>query len=366
MIRRRANIDGLPFRVYERLGVRRWRWFYQPPDGPRVTLYECQASDVTKAEGRRRARIAFAERMGAVPEAQPNALTFERLTEQYMAWQRALPERDETRKAESTLAENERELRTLNKVFGAMLPDDILPADWYTYQDTRRLAGCGPKANKEIALASAVLEYGRRRGLVATNTARGIQRVPTAPLTRRVTLAEVDAVVEVARDIGPGATIQALAARAALLCLRRPPEILSLHSSQLTDSGIRFRAAKRKAGQVERWTTIEWSPRLRETVDAARAIKRRVDISGLVFGTLYGRQYTRSGWGAGWSDLMDACAKEIDGFERFTLQDCRAGGVTAKQERGDLDTLDATMHADARMVATIYDRRRERKAKPSG
>lgn len=365
MTRRRAINDGLPHRVYERLGKRIWRWYYQPPVGPRITLFECMASDVSRAEGRRRARLAFNERFGTLPESHPDILTFKDLGDRYFTWQSSLADSDEGKKADSTIEENTQEFRRLCSVFGAVIPDDITPADWYTYQDGRRAKGHGPKSNKEIALASAILEYGRARGLVETNSARGIKRVRTVPLTRRVTLAEIDAVLEVARTVGPGATIQALAARAALLCLRRPPEILSLTTSQLTDDGVRFRAAKRKAGEIERWTTIEWSPLLRATIDETRSIKRRVDISGLVFATLYGSQYTRSGWGAGWSDLMARCAKEIAGFQRFTLQDCRPGGVTTKRERGDTDVLDATMHRDQRMVDTIYDRRRARSAKPA-
>ena len=46
-------------------------------------------------------------------------------------------------------------------------------------------------------------------------------------------------------------------------------------------------------------------------------------------------------------------------------QDCRPGGVTEKAGRGDADTTDATLHADGRMVATVYDRRRLRRAKPA-
>jgi hypothetical protein len=35
-------------------------------------------------------------------------------------------------------------------------------------------------------------------------------------------------------------------------------------------------------------------------------------------------------------------------------------------ERGDIDTQDATLHSDGKMIAQIYDRRRTRKASPAG
>lgn len=365
MTRTRKIANGLPLRCYEEFGTRIWRIYYQPPAGQRVTLWRSFASDVTKAEARRQARLRYAELFDNAPEALADVLTFQRLGERYFAWQQSLSENDEHRKAASTLEENQREFKTLCKAFGEMLPDDIQPMHWVQYQDVRREQQAGAKANKEIALASAIFGYGIARGLVERNTARGIKRIKTKVATRRVVLREIDAALGLARTIGPGATIQALAAKAALLCVRRPPEILSLNWSQVTDDGIRFQAAKRKGGQQELSTTITWSDELRAVIEEARQVKRRVQIVGLVFAGLYGRQYTRSGWGAGWSDLMQRCEAQLPGFVRFTLQDCRPGGVTSKQERGDSDTLDATMHRDSRMVHTIYDRRRERRAKPA-
>ena len=365
MIRRRTVNTGLPWRVYERYGRRIWRIYYQPVGATRVTLFECFAGDVTKAEARSAARLKYAQMFAGTPEADSEAITFERLGKLYMQWQRELPETDEDRKAETTLDENERELATLNKVFGQVMPDDITAPDWFTFQDLRRKAGASKKVNKEIALASAVLEYGRLRGLCTVNTARGIKRTKTSPDTRAVTLAEIDAVVTVARTMGPGATLQALAARAAWLCVRRPPEILALTPAQLGEDGILFAAAKRKGGEAQRRVLVAWSPELRATIADAQAVKRRVDISPLIFGTLTGTRYTKSGWGASWSRLMTKCAKTIEGFAPFSLMQCRPGGVTVKEERGDSDTTDTTAHADDRMVRTIYDRRRVRKGTPA-
>lgn len=48
---------------------------------------------------------------------------------------------------------------------------------------------------------------------------------------------------------------------------------------------------------------------------------------------------------------------------RFTLADMRPSAVTERMEDGDEKIVDATGHADGRMVAKIYDRRRERKVK---
>lgn len=365
MIRRRATNNGLPWRVYERYGARSWRIYYQPPTGPRVDLLRCFPGDMTRADARAKAKLRYQQLYGHTPEALPEVLTFRRLAERYFDWQESLPETDDQRKAASTLAENRREVTTLNKVFGDMEPDAILPSDWYTYQDARRKKGHGAKANKEISLASAILEYGRARGLLTTNTAKGTKRVKTRPRQRRVLIAELDALMPIAREIGPAATIQVLCARTALLCLRRPGEILALRPSDIIEDGIRFTAGKRKAGEMERETIIGWSAELRSTIDEALAVPRRVDISPLVFGNLTGGRYTKSGWGANWRRLMARAATKIEGFEPFTLQDCRPGGVTAKRERGDTDTQDATLHADVRMIDQVYDRRKTRRATPA-
>jgi len=53
-------------------------------------------------------------------------------------------------------------------------------------------------------------------------------------------------------------------------------------------------------------------------------------------------------------------------FAPFSLQDCRPKGVSDKLERGDSDTVDATLHSNRRMIRNVYDRRRVRVAKPAG
>ena len=362
MTRRRAKADGLPFRVYCRAGVRTTTFWYAHRDGTRQTLATARTVRADEvAAARREAIQKGAELNGAAPAEN----TTGGLIDSYFKWQASLPARDERRKANSTLAENAREARNLRAVFGAMAASAILPEHLYTYQDLRAAAGAGAKANKELALLSAILEYGRRRGHVQVNVARGIKRVPVRPRQRRVEWAELELVHEVARAEGPSAEICALAAKAAWLTLRRPPEILGLTRSQITPDGLMFVAAKRKAGHAERRVLIQWSPVLREVVDAALSVRTRVAGAWLPFGNLAGQRFTRSGWGTNWRRLMDKVRERHPEIEPFSLMDCRPGGVTAKQERGDADTLDATAHADARMVHQVYDRRRSRKATPA-
>jgi integrase len=363
MIRRRTSPDGLPFRVYAEKGKRRISYVYKHRDGTREPLASARLVNREEcAEAKRTAIMRGTE----INEGAPADSTVAALFDAYFKWQHELPETDERKKAASTLTENEREAKLLKKVFGEQLPDELTTVDLYHFQDLRVKGLAGPKANKELALLSAVLEYGRARGRVTDNVARGIKRVPTKPSNTVVTWAQLVELRSVAQAT-PAWSIMALAAMCAWLCVRRVPEILGMSRAAVTPEGLKFTGSKRKAGAPVRTVTIEWSPALREVIDAALAAKRhKVSGTFYIFGNLAGQKYSKSGWGTMWGRLQDRCAEENEGWERFTLMDCRPGGVTSKKERGDQDTQDATLHEDGRMVERIYDRRRDRKAKPAG
>ena len=55
--------------------------------------------------------------------------------------------------------------------------------------------------------------------------------------------------------------------------------------------------------------------------------------------------------------VATATKRQIE-FAPFSLPDCRPKGVSDKLERGDSDTMDATLHSNERMVPDVYDRRR--------
>lgn len=162
----------------------------------------------------------------------------------------------------------------------------------------------------------------------------------------------------------------ALALRTAWLCVRRSVEVRALTRDALKESGILWqdgKPGKRKKPPV----LIEWSPELKATIDEALAIKR-FGVAGtmFVFGNMRGQRYTKGGWKAMLDDLMRECEKTAAerkvAFQKFSLQDCRPKGVSDKLERGDIDTQDATLHTNEKMIATVYDRRRVRKATPAG
>ena len=370
MIGRRKRPDGLPFRLYAHYGKHKVSFGYKLPNGRWAFRLSAPAHNKEALAEIRKQAIERAEALNG------NAIepgTVEALVARYFEWQDGLPHADERRKAQSTLDENRVEAKRLIKVFGKMAPAAIKPKHVYGYLDKRAQLGAPAKANKEIALLSAVLEYGRRRGELETNPCRGIEYNPTRPRQRYVTQDEIELAVEVARsrrsvgDQHPSSAylILALCVQAAYLTVSRPTEMRELHRQSIRPEGVEVPIGKRKAGEQQRVKLVLWSPELKAVIDEALTLQRTSSVH--VFGNTAGQVYTRSGWNTNWTRLMGYCEKEAQArgvpFERFALRDMRPAAVTDRQEEGDDRIIDATGHADERMVRKTYDRRRQRKVR---
>jgi integrase len=370
MIGRRKRPDGLPFRLYPNYGKHKVSFGYKLPNGKWAFRLSASSHNKEAIADIRKQAIERAEALNG-DAIEPG--TVEALIEHYFEWQENMPRTDERRKAQSTLDENRVEAKRLEKVFGKMSPKAIRPKHVYGYLDKRAQLGAPAKANKEIALLSAVLEYGRRRGEIEINPCRGIEYNPTRPRTRYVHPHEIALAVEVARsrksvgDKHPSSTylILALCVQTAYLTVSRPTEMRELHRQSIGAEGITVPIGKRKAGEQARSKLVLWSPELRAVIEEALALQRTTSL--YVFGNTAGQVYTRSGWNTSWSRLMDYCEVEAKlrgvKFERFSLRDMRPAAVTDRKEEGDDRIIDATGHSDERMVNKTYDRRRARKVR---
>ncbi|WP_176079366.1 hypothetical protein [Paraburkholderia tropica] len=370
MIGRRKTPDGLPFRLYARFGKHKASFAYKLPNGKWAFRLSVPAHNKEAIAEIRKQAIERAEALNG-DAVEPG--TVEALFERYFAWQYGLPLNSELRKANATLEENEREKLSVLKVFAKATPTSIKPKHIYGYLDKRAQNGAPAKANKEIALLSAVLEYGRRRGDLEVNPCRGIKYNPTRPREKVVGLHELDLAVEVARqrrssDGDTGASVYlvaALCAKAAYLTVSRPTEMRELRRQAIGADGITVPVGKRKKGRAQKTKTVLWSADLRATVEEALSLQRTTSL--YVFGNTSGQVYTRSGWNTNWTRLMGYCEKVAAergvAFERFSLADMRPTAVTDRVDEGDDRIVDATGHADERMVRKVYDRRRQRKVR---
>ncbi len=375
MSRRRHRPDGLPFRVYERRGVRVYSIGHKGDGGKWTFRSTCAIEDTARVAELRRDAINKAL---LISIRAPSEDSFDALIRAWFDRQQQLPEGAPSKRANSTILENRREAENLRKALGHMRVQEIEKADAYEYLDACLLAvddngDARPrpeKGNKEIALARLILEFGVRTRKLVSNPFDGIEKLQTLKRDRRVSDAELALAMEVGRRMGGPQHICALALKTAFLCVRRSVEVRALTRDQIKADGIVWKAAKRQHGQSDRFALIEWSDELRTTVDEALAIERgKLAGAWYVFGNLKGQRYTKGGWKATLAKLMRECISEAQrrstAFQAFSLQDCRPMGVSEKLERGDSDVIDATLHTSERMVRQVYDRRLVRTARPA-
>lgn len=364
MIGRRTSPDGMPFRLYERIGKFKVSYGYKKPDGKWAFRLTASIHDKEEVARIRKEAISRAEVLNGKA---PDSGTTEALIAEYFKWQKGLPPTSEERKAAITLTENERESKWLIKSFGRTKPIHIRPVHIYKYLAMRAKLGAPAKANKEIALLAAILEFGRKTGELETNPCAGIKYNKTVPSAKYVKWADVDYTVQEARKRGGSYLILALCVLAAYMTVSRPTEMRELTRQAIKEGGIEVKVGKRKKGQVQRYKLIEWAPELRAVITEALQLQRTTSI--YIFGNTSGQVYTRSGWNTIWKRLMVYCEKKAEDegieFTRFALTHMRPTAVTDRMEDGDEATAkgDASGHVDGRMVRQVYDRRRVKKAK---
>ena len=364
MIGRRSSPDGLPFRLYMRKGKFKVSFGYKLPDGTWKFRITAPSNNPTAVAAARKDAIERAEVLNGNAAA-PG--TTGDLIDKYFKWQESMPAGSEMRKAATTLLENKIESKNLKKVFGLMAPQDIRPKDIYGYLSFRAEAGAPAKANKEIALLSAALEYGRRLGMLEINPCRDIKYNKGTPSTKLVEWAHVEFAVAEARIRGGSYLVCALSVLAAYMAVCRATETRELTRQCIVDDGLKVPIGKRRAGQEQRYKLMEWSPELRSVIDEALKLQRTTSV--YIFGNTSGQVYTRSGWNTIWARLMKYCKakaeKEGVTFERFALTHMRPTAVTDRLDSNDETTRsgDASGHSDGRMVAKVYDRRKVKRSK---
>lgn len=371
MTKRRTIPDGLPYRVYERFGVRVYSVGYKLPNDKWAFRYSCSATDAAEVAKLRAKAIGESARISVVDHDRPPG-GFTGLINAWFQWQDDLPLNDTRKRASSTLAGNKPEAEMLKKAFGHLEPHEITRSMGYAYLDACLTAidkDGNPrprpiKGNKEISLARLILEYGIRKGMLTTNPFDDLTRNKTVTAKRLVTPQELALAVEMGRKIGGPQHVVAMALQTAYLCVRRSVEVRAITRDAITEQGIRWKDGKDPTKPA---ILIEWTPELRATIAETLALKRN-KVAGTIylFGNMQGQKYTKGGWKSSLDDLMFRCLAEAKErgipFVRFSLQDCRPMAVTDKLERGDLDTKAATGHTSDKMIATVYDRRPQRVA----
>lgn len=244
-------------------------------------------------------------------------------------------------KAEVTYADNLAQAKLLRAAFGELLPRSVTAQSVYQYLDVRGKKS-KVRANRDIALLSAMFTKAIRWGVVSSNPCRGVERHPEKPRDRYVSDAEYLAFRAMA-----GETVAAYMDFKLLTGLRQR-DILTMRLDQLQVDGIHVKTSK-----TGKRIVIRWSDALREAVSAVKGLRRRVG-SVYLFATRDGQPYTRGGWNSIWQRKMK---KAIEGgviAERFTDHDLRA------KTASDTDLTHAAellTHGDTQITNRTYRRK---------
>ena len=367
MTRQRNQNDGLPHRVYEYRGKKKYSIGYKGRNNVWLFRFDCPIGEARQIQALRRDAMRRALAIGVNDQ---ELETINQLIDSWFDWQDKLPASSTRKRAESTVAENRREARQLREVFGDMAISDLKPVHAYGYLDKCETLQRGPKANKEIGLLKAMMTFAIRRGVVDVNPVEKLEMLPVQASNRYVSDLELELAMAVGRKIGGPQHIAALALQTAYLCVRRSVEVRDLKREDVREDGILWENKKSSASDFKRKVLIEWSPDLRNIINEALSIERKTGSAGShIFGNLDGQKYTKGGWKSTLGRLMEACVnaaveKGVP-FKPFSLQDLRPKGVSDKLATGQTDVIDATLHTNERMVRQVYDRRRQRSAQPT-
>ncbi len=225
------------------------------------------------------------------------------------------------------------------------------------------------KANHLLRYLRRTFRWGMNHGACTNNPAAGVSEatemravvVPDLPTYARVTAFAQQRGALMARTLGSCAPYLWICMEIAYLCRLRGIEVITLTDANLLESGVK---TNRRKGSRD--TIMAWSPRLRDAVQAAIAIRTaantarsrpvplRPEDRPLIVAE-DGGPLTKSGFDTAWQRMMRQAVKAgvITEEERFGLHAMKHRGITdTKGNKKDKQT--AAGHKSERMT-DIYD-----------
>ena len=178
--------------------------------------------------------------------------------------------------------------------------------------------------NGEIACLSSVFKCAIRWGWCDENPCRGAARNPERRRVRLPSDAELAAIRVAASE-----QLRCIVDLVLLIGLRKG-DMLKIRLPDLTPQGLRVEVQKTGAVAV-----FEWSEALREVIDRARSLRRRVGTLYL-FATRSGQRYATNGFDSIWRRTLKRA-----GVEGLTFHDLRRWAINQAQRQGGLDYAQA-------------------------
>lgn len=252
-----------------------------------------------------------------------------------------------------------RQVGKIKAVFGHMLPEEIKPHHIYQYHDKSKKKVA---ARHEIAHLSSAFTYAIRWGVAHSHPIKGKVVLPKAkPRDRYVEDWEVIECLSLQPTVNSNIDMIKAYICLKLLTGLSKKDLLLMESSHLTDEGIETQRHKTRHSTGKR-TLYEWTPHLRQAVDAALAV-RPVDISPYIFCDRFGKPLyrengTASNFGKQWNRFMKRALAETRLEYRFTEHDLRAkvgsDAISDEAARGLLS------HSTTATTKRVYRRKAER------
>ena len=220
-------------------------------------------------------------------------------------------------KALNTQKDYRRYIGVLREVFGDCHLVSLRRSDVAQYLDRRSAKVLG---NREIACLSSVFQSAIRWGWCDENPCRGAPRNPERKRYRLPTDAELAAIRVAASE-----QLRSMVDLVLLIGLRKG-DMLKIRIPDLTPQGLRVEIQKTGAVAV-----FEWTDALREVIDRARGLRRRVG-SLYLFATRRGQRYATTGFDSIWKRTLKRA-----GVQGLTFHDLRRWAINQARRQGGLD-----------------------------
>ena len=339
---RNASNKGLPTGWRFRAGAYR----YQVP--PPLREHWDGKSEFTLGKTLTEAYRVWSERM----QLQNEARTVADLLDQYAL--RVLPG-----KSWKARESNQISLRRLRAVFGAMSLSSIEPHHAYAYIDKATAKHGKTSARRDWEVLRHAYTMAVQWGMVSRHPLLGQVRIDKpAARTRYVEDSELETAMSVAPPI-----LRAYVEFKLLTGLRRK-DILLLRLDDMKADGIHVRPSK-TAKTSNKKLIIEWSVELRQVVEEARAVPRKVG-SVYLFPNRSGRCYLdpetgrANGFDSLWARWIKKALDETDLELRFQERDLRAKSAS---DDSDIESARRRLgHTKEQITKTVYRRKGERVA----
>jgi integrase len=224
-------------------------------------------------------------------------------------------------KAPKTQREYRRYIGRLREVFGDCHLASVRRSDIAQYLDRR---SAKIEGNREVAALSSAFQSAIRWGWCDENPCRGAPRNPERRRLRLPTDAELAAIRVAASE-----QLRCMVDLVLLIGLRKG-DMLKIRLPDLTPQGLRVEVSKTGAVAI-----FEWSEGLRELIDRARGLRRRVGTMYL-FATRQGQRYGTSGFDSIWQRTLRRA-----GVEGLTFHDLRRWAINQARRQGGLDYAQA-------------------------